>query len=97
MSTALYYHRTKRGKLLYVGITNSLPSRLRDHKALSPWFHEVARIDLEWFPTRYEAQVAEVDAIRTLKPPMNTPGAPRWVPYNKRAYLQADDGSSEEN
>ena len=70
--TALYRHYDKRGRLLYVGISLHTAVRLMGHKSQrATWLYQVARIDIEWLPTRKAALAAERLAIKTEKPPHN--------------------------
>jgi predicted GIY-YIG superfamily endonuclease len=69
--TALYRHRDTNGTLLYVGISLSVAARLARHTSTAHWFSEVARVDIEWLPTREAALVAERRAIRTEHPRCN--------------------------
>lgn len=49
--------------LLYVGITNSLQRRLKQHSEEKPWFRRIDRIEIERFATRKEVEYAERQAI----------------------------------
>jgi predicted DNA-binding transcriptional regulator AlpA len=69
--TCLYRHWSADGELLYVGVSLSVLQRAAHHKHCSPWFREIARIDIEWFPTRGEALRAERSAIWREKPRHN--------------------------
>lgn len=66
-SVALYRHFDADGRLLYVGISRSVTARLTQHSE-SPWDHLIARIEVERFPTREEAEAAERAAIRSERP-----------------------------
>ena len=65
--TALYRHFDADGRLLYVGIARSVTARLAQH-ADSPWDDQIARVEVERFATREEAEAAEREAIRAEKP-----------------------------
>ena len=69
--TALYRHFDANGELLYVGISLNAVSRLAQHRQTSPWFDEIARIEIEWHPTREDACDAEITAIHTEHPRYN--------------------------
>jgi len=56
------------GELLYVGMSSGPRERFNQHAKDRPWWDEVARIEVERFPTRAEAARAEVEAIRTERP-----------------------------
>jgi predicted GIY-YIG superfamily endonuclease len=70
--TALYRHYDADGTLLYVGISDVLESRTREHMKHSPWARWAARREVEWLPTLAEATLAEVSAIRAEHPVFNT-------------------------
>jgi len=65
--TALYRHFDADGRLLYVGITENLPSRDRQHRA-SPWHGKIAETKTQWFDSREDAARAEAQAITTERP-----------------------------
>lgn len=68
MRTALYRHFDAAGVLLYVGISDDHERRLDQHRRRKPWFGEIARIDVEYHPTREAALEAEAVAIKAEKP-----------------------------
>lgn len=68
--TDLYRHYDAFGRLLYVGISLSAAVRLSQHRA-SPWYDEIARIEIQKFATRGEAEVAEMIAIAEEQPRYN--------------------------
>ncbi|PZP39393.1 MAG: hypothetical protein DI598_20010 [Pseudopedobacter saltans] len=59
----LYRCFDKTGKLLYVGVSISVLSRICGHKSASDWFDSVETIKIESFKSREEALVAEKKAI----------------------------------
>lgn len=61
----------KRGRLLYVGMSQSFIVRLETHRTDSHWFSDAARVDIEHFRTRQSALKAEALAIRTENPKHN--------------------------
>lgn len=69
--TCLYRHWSVAGELLYVGISLSSLDRLAGHRSGSPWFREIARIDIEWHDDRVAAMRAERRAIQTEGPKYN--------------------------
>lgn len=69
--TLLYRHYTKRGKLLYIGISTSPMARLHKHYLSSPWFRKVATIKVEHYPCKGAALIAERVAIEKERPPHN--------------------------
>jgi predicted GIY-YIG superfamily endonuclease len=80
------------GDLLYVGVTNSLHSRLAAHRRTaydlngSQWWRKAAWITWELYATREEAERVEAHAIANEDPLLNTAGRqlskriPRWRP-----------------
>lgn len=69
--TALYRLRDQFGTLLYVGITDVLERRWKDHAKAKPWWPDVKVRSIEWLPTRGHALSAEAEAIRTERPLYN--------------------------
>lgn len=78
METALYRHFDKDGRLLYVGISLNAVARLAQHRGVAHWFRSIARIEIEWHPTREDACAAEIEAIREELPMHNVIHA--WSP-----------------
>lgn len=93
MSTSLYRHFDKNGALLYVGISLSWPVRTKTHAQTSRWFDQVDKVEIERFPTREAALLAEREAIRAEKPKFNVVHnrAPRLV-KNHRSKLDPPAG-----
>ncbi|GAC1664474.1 MAG: hypothetical protein PVS3B2_00150 [Candidatus Dormibacteraceae bacterium] len=71
MKTALYRHFDAARQLLYVGISLSAVARLAQHRRTAHWFELLARVDIEWFPTREIALRAEIQAITHEHPKFN--------------------------
>ena len=69
--TALYRHFSVDGILLYIGISNRLPRRIKEHSRFSEWFQEVCDIKIEWLESRERAFIAEREAIKSEKPKWN--------------------------
>lgn len=69
--TILYRLYGGDGDLLYVGISDNWPSRMKQHKKDKHWFGEVERLDLQAFATRSEALLSERAAIESEKPKFN--------------------------
>lgn len=67
-TTTLYRFFDRHDRLLYVGIAGNPARRHHEHSKSKPWWGEVARSTMEHFPTREEAAVAEVAAIRSESP-----------------------------
>jgi predicted GIY-YIG superfamily endonuclease len=68
---ALYRCRSKDGSLLYAGVSITLLTRMASHETAQPWWHEVARIDVEMFPSEAAARDAERAAITAEMPRYN--------------------------
>lgn len=71
MIAHLYRCYSVNGDLLYIGISASAIARLAQHAEASHWFNEIARVDIEPFNTREEAEAAELEAIGTEDPLFN--------------------------
>lgn len=69
--TALYRHFDARGALLYVGISLSPTYRLQQHGRTAHWSDDIARVTIEWFPSRALALEAERAAISREDPRHN--------------------------
>lgn len=59
------------GRLLYVGCSLSAVARLAQHRDHATWFADIARVEIEKFPTREAALKAEVGAIVAEQPAHN--------------------------
>lgn len=68
----LYRWFDKDDRLLYVGTTNDLGARTAAHGKKSSWTAFSVRSTVEHFPSREDAQRAEVTAIRTEFPLFNS-------------------------
>lgn len=73
----LYRFFDSSNTLLYIGITNNIPHRLRSHSELQPWWEEVASATMEHYPDRDALEEAERSAIRTERPRHNKAYADR--------------------
>ena len=74
MSSQLYRHFDRNGKLLYVGISLSTIERLRRHKQVhARWFRRITSITVEHYRSRQDAHRAELMAIGLEKPLHNAP------------------------
>lgn len=78
---ALYRFYGAGGTLLYIGITNSIPVRLKKHNADKAWWTGVADIKVEHYPNRAAVLEAERRAIIAEKPLYNVQHnqGGRWV------------------
>lgn len=70
---AVYRHFDAMGRLLYVGCSMSVLLRTQSHKR-NPWFYNIAKITIDWFPSVVAASVAEAAAILDEKPLHNKRG-----------------------
>lgn len=76
----LYRHFSSDGALLYVGIALNHVNRLSQHRNDSAWFPLIARIEIEHFESRTDAEQAERAAIKSERPIFNRT-------HNRFAYL----------
>lgn len=79
ITTALYRLYDAQDQLLYIGISEDPEKRWAHHASEKPWWPQVARKQVGWFPTREEAEAAEARAIATEHTPHNVAGSP-WAP-----------------
>jgi predicted GIY-YIG superfamily endonuclease len=66
--TALYRLYDAEDRLLYVGITDVLAARMRQHAKEQQWWPEVARQTVAWYDERAKADLAETLAVAAEKP-----------------------------
>ena len=67
--------------LLYVGVTGKLSRRIKQHESTKSWWHKVASIKIERFPSQTDVFAAEKFAIVTEGPIYNgshNHGRPQW-------------------
>jgi predicted GIY-YIG superfamily endonuclease len=84
--TAVYQFRGAEDQShLYVGITNNLERRFKEHAGLSrdpkKWWWDRAdhrHVTVTWYDTRKEALKVEARLIERLRPPGNKLGNPDW-------------------
>ena len=69
-ATFVYQFWNDRGECLYIGASKSLTSRFSSHQA-KRWWHEVRRIEADWYPNRAAALDAEQEAIIEHQPLYN--------------------------
>lgn len=81
--TALYRFFDAEDVLLYVGITNHVGRRWDDHIRKRPWWNDIERQTVNWFPSRSAAEEAEKLAIQTEDPLYNVTYSPRYSPSAK--------------
>lgn len=76
---AVYIAWDADGVPLYLGAARILIERFRHHRCSKPWWHRVARVDHDWFPTPWQACMAEQFWITRLCPIQNRQ-MPPWRP-----------------
>lgn len=69
--TALYRLLGDEDALLYIGIAKHFGRRWHQHAQAQPWWPEVKRQTVDWYPSRPEALAAEAAAIRAESPRYN--------------------------
>jgi DNA-binding transcriptional regulator YiaG len=69
--TAVYRCYDVAGILLYVGVSNDIGFRWRQHALDKPWWPQVQRQTVDWYGSRPEALAAEMAAIIADKPVHN--------------------------
>lgn len=86
MSTYLYVCRDRSNSAVYVGITDDMAKRMRNHQEKS-WWTEVAWVETTPFETRGHAVDAEKDAIAKLKPKYNKHHNSAGTPWSNERYV----------
>lgn len=71
LPTSVYRLFDAAGRLLYVGMSQDVARRLRQHSTLQAWWPAVARVTTVEYPSRYAARRAERDAIAAENPVHN--------------------------
>lgn len=87
----LYRHFDKDGNLLYVGISLCYIIRLSQHKSQSSWFPNIASSVIEKFNSRFEAEIAETNAIESEHPLCNVVHnrkKKKTIQYTKKIYRE---------
>lgn len=79
----LYRMYSRKGRLLYVGVTAIPERRLRTHSEDKDWWEDVDIIKIEHYPDRVSVEIAEIHAIHNEHPVYNKSFAQdsRRVPY----------------
>ncbi len=80
LATAIYRLYAFGDRLLYVGMTNSPEHRFEQHASDKPWWWEVSRIELAWFPNRWTAEAEEEHVIWAENPLYNKQRIVDWQP-----------------
>jgi hypothetical protein len=89
--TAVYRPFNADGALLYVGITDDIATRWRDHAKVKPWWPQVVEQRAMWYPTREDALAVEGRAIETESPLYNINASPGPTPMPNRAIRMSDE------
>lgn len=71
MTTVVYRVFDAHDALLYIGMTNDLTSRLKNHRSTKPWWIDVARVEATQPMGRALAVTVERDSIRDEQPRYN--------------------------
>ena len=74
MTCQLYRHFGEDGELLYVGISLSAVARLSAHNQSATWANSIRRVEIQAFPDRRLAELAEATAIQNERPKHNIRG-----------------------
>jgi predicted GIY-YIG superfamily endonuclease len=69
--TSLYRFYDENNELLYVGITNNLPARIKEHADEKTWWPLVTTIHVTHISDRKDARLLEATVIRTEHPRYN--------------------------
>ena len=77
--TQLYRHFDADGRLLYVGISLSVVSRLAQHRESAKWFSRISKVTVESYETREDALDAENNAIARENPIFNRKRPPSYL------------------
>ena len=105
MKTCLYRHFDQTGALLYVGISGNPFARTCQHKTTADHFHEITKINIEWFDSREVALVRETEAIKNESPKYNNYNSTRkreilikrlkafsaGCGFNRHSFMAAED------
>jgi predicted GIY-YIG superfamily endonuclease len=94
--TYLYRCFDRDGQLLYVGVTDNVERRKREHAKDKFWWHDVARVTRMAFQRRTEALWAEWAVISTCAPVYNCSATIPLVPGDRSATpaLRVVDGTA---
>lgn len=69
--TAVYTLYDRNGRVLYVGLTNNVDRRMRQHAHSKAWWGQVSRREVNWYGTRQIAASQEAFRIQLLQPRHN--------------------------
>jgi len=83
--TAVYRLYDAADVLLYIGVAKNFGLRWAQHASAKPWWPEVQRQTVNWYPDRPAAEAAEKEAIRAESPRHNVIHTPRKYPPRRVA------------
>lgn len=89
--TAVYRFFNGDGTLIYVGVTNDIPTRWRHHAKNKPWWPEVVEQRATWYPTREAALAVEDQVIVAESPTYNINSSPGQGPTPIRMIRMSDE------
>ena len=69
--TAVYKAYGAADRFLYAGMSADPERRLGEHRRYTSWWHEVHRVDVEWFTDQWIAAEVETFLVRTAGPAHN--------------------------
>lgn len=81
----VYFLIDAEDRILYIGSTYNIKTRLQTHWKNQEWIEEVARVKWEMYPSRAEAYEVEDREIKELQPLKNKYGAGSKQPRRKNA------------
>lgn len=67
------------GQLLYIGLSQDIVTRLKQHRSATPWFDRVAKTVVKLAPDRRAAFRMETDAIKAEQPLYNIRHGVGWI------------------
>ncbi|MFE9777739.1 GIY-YIG nuclease family protein [Streptomyces sp. NPDC005775] len=72
--TGVYRFSNAKNQILYIGLTSNPSQRWAQHASDKEWWHQVWMREIEWFPTREEAEAEEARLISVAAPLYNKNG-----------------------
>jgi predicted GIY-YIG superfamily endonuclease len=98
MATPHYVYRMydEDGRLLYVGISKTLATRLTQHHRDKPWAHEIASVTGKRYTSRDAARAAEIQAIGTEGPAYNVQDRDKKADAHRERQALWDSMTQEE-
>lgn len=90
MNVSVYRCYDADDTLIYVGCSQDVFMRMREHRSRKPWSKRVARVESDQYPSVEQARRAEAALIRALEPLANVQHRPR-VPSDVLTHSPTDD------